>query len=186
MARKKEEEEEVIHINYYVNRTIKINHLPLVILYILVLFLLACVACEILFVCSASIFFFFPLSVIHSFITHSVTFLLFVFFMLWRVLLFIFLNSLLVELIRLREKEKVNNNNNNNNKIRNTCKILKNSYAYLTHRSILRHRINFHPPHLFLSSTSNYRIRMDRISLFNPLFFLFNTLRQCYPTVVHS
>ncbi len=127
--------------------------------------LLACVTCEILFVCSASIFFFPYLLFTHS--SHTVSHF-FLFFLCFGVCCCsFFFDSLLVELIRLREKEKVNNNN----KIRNTCKILKNLYAYSAHCSILRHWIIFHPPHLYLSSTSNYRIRMDRISLFNPLFF---------------
>jgi hypothetical protein len=121
--------------------------------------LLASVTCEILFVRAASIILF-PVCYSLIFFTHSVTFLLF--FCLYVFCWFSFvLNLLLVELIRLREKEKVNNN-----KIRNTCKIQKNLYAYPAHISILRHRINLHPPHLYLSSTSNYRIRMDRISLF--------------------
>lgn len=148
-------------------------------------FLLAFVTCESLFACALYVSIFFLcalLSVIHSFITHSVTFLLFLLFSFMCSVDFFY--SVLVELIRLREKEKVNNNIII--KFETLAKIQKNSYTYSIHISILRRWINFHP-HIYLSSTSNYRIRMDRMSLFNPLLFLlYNLLRQCYPRVVRS
>ncbi len=84
------------------------------IIYILSLFWLACVTCEILFVCTFCIYhvIFFSLSVCYSLIYHTQchNFLLFVFMLLCILLISVFfLKSVLVELIRFkREKEKVN------------------------------------------------------------------------------
>lgn len=95
---------------------------------------------------------------------------------------YIFKNAVLVELIRLREKEKVNNNNN---KFRNTYKIQKNLYTYIQHIHLY-----LDIGSIFILYISIYHRRAItgfvwiEYLFFNPLSFFFFSSIQCITSML--